>query len=82
MTFKEAVGEPTDSRAIDADQVQTAMLQIHEHLRVEMRWSQDIMDEGANRKRLPAPQIQTETKVWLDARHIRTTRPSQKLDFK
>jgi hypothetical protein len=28
------------------------------------------MEEGANRKRLPAPQIQEGTKVWLDARHI------------
>jgi hypothetical protein len=36
MTFEEAVEEPADSRAVDADQVQTAMHQIHEHLRVEM----------------------------------------------
>jgi hypothetical protein len=81
-TFDEAVGEPGDSRAIDSDQIQTTMQQIHEHLRVEMRWSQDIMEEGANRKQLPAPQMQEGTKVWLDDRHIRTTRPSRKLDWK
>jgi hypothetical protein len=40
------------------------------------------MEAGANRKRLPAPQVQQGTKVWLDARHIRTTRPSRKLDWK
>jgi hypothetical protein len=82
MTFEETVGEPRDSREIDADQVQITMRQIHEHLRVEMRRSQDIMEAGANRKRLPAPQIQQGTKVWLDARHVRTTRPSRKLDWK
>jgi transposase InsO family protein len=82
MTFEEAASEPADSRMVDADSVQTAMQQVHEHIRVEMRRSQDIMEEGANRKRLPAPQIQEGSKVWLDARHIRTTRPSRKLDWK
>jgi hypothetical protein len=80
MTFEEATKQSGDSRVIDADQVQTAMQQIHEHLRVEMRRSQDIMEKEANRKRLPAPQIQEGTKVWLDARHIQSTRPSRKLD--
>jgi len=47
-----------------------------------MRRSQDIMEEGANRKRLPAPQLQQGTKAWLDARHVRTTRPSRKLEWK
>ena len=50
MTFEVAVGEPGDSRTIDADQVQKTMQQIYEHLRVEMRRSQDIMEEGANRR--------------------------------
>jgi hypothetical protein len=82
ITFEEAAGEPGDSRAVDADRVQATMHQIHEYLRVEMRRIQDIMEDGADRKRLPAPQMQEGTKVWLDARHIRTTRPSRKLDWK
>jgi len=82
MTFEEIAEESGDSRVADADQVQTAMHQIHEHLRVEMQRSQDIMEAAANKKRLPAPQMQEGTKVWLDARHIRTTRPSRKLDWK
>jgi hypothetical protein len=57
MTFEEATSEPRDSRMVDADSVQSAMQQIHEHLRVEMGRSQNIMEEGANRRRLPAPQI-------------------------
>jgi hypothetical protein len=82
MTFEEATSEPRDSRMVDAASVQAAMQQVHEHLRVEMCRSQDIMEEGANRKRLPAPQIDEGSKVWLDAQHIRTTRPSRKLDWK
>jgi hypothetical protein len=35
-----------------------------------MRQSQDIMDEVANRKRLPARGISEGTQVWLDTLHI------------
>jgi hypothetical protein len=48
MTFEMMDDEPKDSQVLEADQVQKAMEQIHEHLRVEMRRSQDIMEEGAN----------------------------------
>jgi hypothetical protein len=82
MSFEEMAEESRDLTVTDADQVQSMMQQIHEHLQVEMRRSQNIMEEGANKKRLPAPLIPQGTKVWLDARHIRTTRPSRKLDWK
>jgi len=79
------VGEPTKDlyqRRVSVDQVQAMMQQIHEHLRVEMRWSQAVQEEGANHGRIPAPNIQEGSQVWLDARHIRTTRPTRKLDWK
>jgi len=79
------VGEPTqerDQRRWEADQVQAAMEQIHEHLRVEMRWSQAVHEEGANRGRIPGPNIQVGSKVWLDARQVPTTRPTRTLDWK
>jgi len=78
-------GEPTqerDQRRWEADRVQAAMEQIHEHLRVEMKRSQAVQEEGANRGRIPGPNIQVGSKVWLDARHVRTTRPTRKLDWK
>jgi len=78
-------GEPTkeqDNRLPNADQVQAMMQQIHEHLQVEMRQSQAVQEEGANRTRIPTPNIQGATNVWLDARHIRITRPTRKLDWK
>jgi len=78
-------GKPTqerDQRRCEADQVQTVMQQVHEHLRVEMRRSQAIQEEGANRGHVPAPNIQVGSKVLLDARNVRTTHPSRKLDRK
>jgi hypothetical protein len=79
------VGEPTQERdqwRLEVDQVQTTMQHVHEHLRVEMRGSQAVQEEGANRGCIPAPNIQVGSKVWLDARNIRTTRPTRKLDWK
>jgi hypothetical protein len=58
------------------------MEQVHEHLRVEMRWRQAVKEEGATRGRTPAPNKQVGSKVWLDACNIRTTRPTRKLDWK
>jgi hypothetical protein len=58
------------------------MQQVHECFRVEMRWSQAVQEEGANRGRIPAPNIQVGSKVWVNARNIRTTRPTRKLDWK
>jgi len=79
------VGEPTqeqDQRRLEADQVQATMQQAHKHLRVEMRQNQAVQEEGANRGRVPAPNIPVGSEVWLDARHIRTIRPTQELDWK
>jgi len=47
-----------------------------------MRRSQAVQKEGANRGWTPAPNIQVGCQVWLDARNIRTTRPTRKLACK
>jgi len=78
-------GEPSkerESRRRNADQVQATMQQIHDHLHGEVRRSQEVQKEGANWTRIPVPNIEEGTKVWLDARHIRTTRPTWKLDWR
>jgi hypothetical protein len=62
-------GEPTqerDQRCLEADRFHATMQQVHEHLRVEMRRSQTIQEDSANRGRIPAPNIQVGSKVWLD----------------
>jgi len=77
--------EPTlerDQRRLDADQVQATMQQINEDLRVQMRRNQVLQEEGENWGRIPAPNIQVGSKVWLDTRNVRTTRPTRKFDWK
>jgi hypothetical protein len=53
-------GEPIqerDQQCLEADQVPAMMPQIHEYQRVEMRWSQAVQEEGANRGCIPAPNV-------------------------
>jgi hypothetical protein len=80
MSFAEEPTQERDQRLLEADQLQATMQQIHEHLRVEMRRSQDVHEEDPNRERIPAPNIQVGSKVWLDARNVRTIKPTRKLD--
>jgi len=82
MSFAGEQTNKRDYRRLDADHVQATMQQIHEHLRVEMRRSQAVQGEGTNRTRIPAPNILEGTQVWLDAQHIRTTRPTRKVVWK
>ncbi|HLO99762.1 MAG TPA: reverse transcriptase domain-containing protein [Fimbriimonas sp.] len=52
------------------------------YLRAEISWSQDMQAEQANKNRLPPPVLNVGDYVWLLRRHIQTTRPSSKLDYK
>jgi hypothetical protein len=82
MSFAREPTQEQDQRRCKADQVEATMQQVHEHLRVEMRRSQAIQEEGSNQRRIPAPNILVASNVWLDARNVRTTHPTRKLDWK
>ena len=58
------------------------MTELHAHLRTEMSYPHERQQENADRHRLPAPTFQIGSKVWLNAKNIRTQRPSRKLDNK
>jgi len=47
-----------------------------------MGCAQERQEENADRRRVPAPSFQVGDKVWLNAKNIRTCRPSRKLDNK
>lgn len=55
---------------------------LREFLRAEMSFAQNAQAEFANEKRSAPPKYQVGDKVWLLRRHLTTTRPSAKLDFK
>ena len=55
---------------------------LNTYLKSEMVYAQAIQSEQADKDRLPAPVYKIGYKVWLLRRHIQTTHPSSKLDFK
>ena len=55
---------------------------IHSELRAELSHSNEYMAKHYNKHHLPQPSFQIGDFVWLLRRNIKTTRPSEKLDFR
>ena len=66
----------------DADKFANKMNQLHYFLREEMTYAQAIQEDYANKKRIPAPNYKVGDYVFVDAKNLRSERPSKKLDFK
>ena len=47
-----------------------------------MTWAQAVYCEQADKHRIPAPKFEVGNEVWLLRKHLKTTQPSSKLDFK
>ena len=60
----------------------TSLNNLQNQLRTEIQWAQAEQAEQANRKRKPDPILRKGDKVWLKRKFIKTTRPSNKLDYK
>ena len=60
----------------------TALEEIHNFIRTEMYRAQAIQTEGGDQRRIPAPVFRPGDRVWLDARNIKTRRPTKKLDHR
>ena len=70
--------EPTPGDP-DAHAAATAIQEIHDYLQAEMGRAQAIQAEGGNCRRTPVPVFRPGNQVWLDARNIKSRRPSVKL---
>ena len=55
---------------------------LHATLRTEIKHAQLAQERNYNLRRSPAPTFAVGQKVWLSRKHIRTERPSSKLDHK
>jgi hypothetical protein len=55
---------------------------LREHLQAEMKFAQSEQAEHANQHRSAPPDFRVGDFVWLIRRHIKTKRPSSKLDYK
>lgn len=65
-----------------ADNFAEKLDKLRVQLQSELRWAQAKQAEYANDNRLPAPEFRVGDLVMINAKHIRTTRPSPSLDFK
>ena len=71
---------PAGQPDIDAKAHVNILNSIFEHCRAEMLRAQQRHIEQADKHRKPAPSFKEGDLVWLDSRHVRTQRPSAKLD--
>jgi len=72
--------EPVVSEA--AHQVATDIKELHLYLRDQISCALKQYEVHSAARRLPIPPFKVGDTVWLDARNIRTTRPSKKLDHR
>jgi hypothetical protein len=72
----------TDSPTPDVSNYVSSLNTIQQELRAEIQWAQAGQAEQLNKGRQPDPILQKGDKVWLWRKYIKTTRPSNKLDFK
>ena len=71
--------EPTPGDP-DAVAAATAIQELHDHLHAKIGRAQAIQAEGGNRSCTPVPVFRPSDRAWLDARNIKTGRPSVMLD--
>lgn len=65
-----------------ADRYAKKLALVTQHCREAMLWAQAWQEHYANRDRNPAPIYRPGSQVWLNAKNIKTTRLSVKLDYR
>ena len=65
-----------------ADEFILRMENLRQFLREELKWSQTIITDQLNKKRLPAPAFKVGDIIILNLRNIKTERPNKSLDHK
>ena len=66
----------------EAHDFSRSMSELHSYLQEQLQVTQEQEVRSANQRRIPAPDFGVGDKVWLNAKNIRTTRPSKKLDHR
>jgi len=67
---------------VKAEEYANQMEDLLDVLRFEMSAAQAKYEDDTAQDRLPAPILRVGDQVWLDAKNIRTKRPTRKLDWK
>jgi hypothetical protein len=70
------------SEAPEDSEYVTALNNLHAELRADIAYAQAAHAEQANRRHYPDPVLEVGDRVWLHRKHVKTTQPSGKLDYK
>jgi hypothetical protein len=79
--FTQPLGEVAEGNP-EVSKYVGALNRLHEDLRAEVHYAQTAHAEQANRHRHPDPVLRVGDRVWLKRKNVKTTRPSNKLDYK
>ena len=81
-TFEPIPDTPSTGKRPPAAQTAQGLAQLHTFLRQEVAKALEASAAQYNKSHLPTPVYRIGDKVWLSAKHIRTTRPTKKLDVR
>jgi hypothetical protein len=79
--FEPDLGGPVIG-APEVSEYVSALTRLHAELWAEITYTQRTHAEQANKAHHPDPILELGDRVWLQRKHIKTTRPSGKLDYK
>jgi hypothetical protein len=71
-----------DTGAPKVSEYVSALKKLHVELRAEIPYAQMAYAKQANRAHHPDPVLEPGDGVWLRQKHIKTTQPSGKLDYR
>lgn len=86
--IEDPLPHPTDlspyqlSEEEHADRYAEKLRLVTQHCQESMLWAQAWQELYANQNRNPAPIYRPGSQVWLNAKNVQTTRPSDKLDYR
>jgi hypothetical protein len=72
----------TDNPTPDVSNYVSSLVKLHDQLCAEIQWAQTEQAEQANKCQKPDPILREGDMVWLKRKYMKTTWPSNKLDFR
>ncbi len=76
------ISSPKEELIPAAETLATRLREIHEEAEAMLKISIERYKEQADKKRAEQPPFEVGDKVWLNRKHIKTDRPTEKLDYR
>lgn len=66
----------------EVQDVHETLTKLEHYLKTEMKWSQAQYADQTNKHRMSPPKYEPGDEVWLNGKNIKTTRPTNKFDYR